>query len=347
MDHFFNLRLGTKYGVDSALFVSNLRYWTVRNFANIKHIHDGLCWSYNTLEALGEIFPYWSKKQLERVINNCVKDGLVVKGNYNATTYDRTCWYALAPKAYWFFPELVTEKNLDLLYLSISPNGEMEFPEWRNRFPQMETPIPDNIPYTKPNINNKGTSDEALLAHITENPTSGETLNDDKNSEKIFEDDDGNLTSNAVSKIQDRNLEELDWINNQALDVLEAKKGLDESESYTKSDYRKNRTLNCTDQLKLTQYDINNILSSNIFQIPEQIIHDWIANRKKKRAAVTKTAWNKINKELAKCKEQGIDPIDAFETMVASGWQSLKVEYFENKKKSQVSQWDVDSVMRA
>lgn len=98
---------------------------------------------------------------------------------------------------------------------------------------------------------------------------------------------------------------------------------------------------------KQNRYGLENIVLENFFDIPIQMIWDWIANREKKRAPVTHTAWHKVNRELGKCKELGIDPVEAFETMVASGWQSLKVEYFENHNKASSSQWDVDSVMSA
>ncbi len=111
-----------------------------------------------------------------------------------------------------------------------------------------------------------------------------------------------------------------------------------------RSDYWYNQTKNQSLSKQKSRFDLKNILNENIFQVPEQIILDWIENRKKKKAPVTQTAWNKINKELAKCKERGIDPIDAFETMVASGWQSLKSEYFDkptaSPNKSRVNNMD-------
>lgn len=84
------------------------------------------------------------------------------------------------------------------------------------------------------------------------------------------------------------------------------------------------------------QSELKAILKENVFSLPEEVIRDWIANRKKKRLPITSTAWKKINKELAKCKEHGIDPIEAFETFVANGWQSFKLEWFlKDKDKSQ------------
>lgn len=318
MNHAFNVEVATQYDVDTALFVSHLKHWTFKNLANKKHIHDGLCWSYDTLEALRDMFPYWSKKQLERVINNCVKRGLVVKGNYNAITYDRTCWYALTAQAYWFFPELTAEKYMKLLYSSISPNGEMEFAKWRNQFPQMETTIPDTDPDTDPNTNNISASSESPNIGYTES--------------------DGKEGKNAKS----------DYEVNQAKGEKNDSQVIEPEGNYTKSDYFENQTKNNTISKLSIPYGLKNLQEENIFSIPEQLIQDWITNRKKKRAPLTKTAWNKINKELAKCKEQGVEPIDAFEKMVAHGWQALDAEWFSKEKKgASSSQWDVDSVMRA
>jgi hypothetical protein len=347
MEHAFNTNIAAEYDVNIALLIQHFKHWTFNNLANKRNLHEGLCWTYNTVQAFCEIFHYWTRHQIEHLLKKAEAQELIVSGNHNQNKYDRTKWYALTPKVYHFYEELQTDAFMERLYSSISPdsemhkclnlpiseNSEMDFANFRNQFRRIPKPIPDTKPDTKPNINNKGVSDETLYAE-----------NED---EKIFGENNENVNLNVGCNTEEENIIGFEDSNNQTLGMLEAKKGLDGPDTYTKSDYQKNQTLNCTVPSKLTQYDIKNILSSNIFQIPEQIIHDWIANRKKKRAAVTQTAWNKINKELAKCKEQGIDPVEAFETMVASGWQSLKVEYFENQKKSPSSQWDVDSVMRA
>lgn len=125
MINHFNSNIAVAYSINTAIFVQQLSQWTFINLANKRHIHDGLCWSFNTLEAYEEIFPYWSKRQLETLISNAVKDGLVVKGNYNKHKYDRTCWYALTHKGLSLFPELLSEKHLQTLSESISHNCEM------------------------------------------------------------------------------------------------------------------------------------------------------------------------------------------------------------------------------
>lgn len=152
MDHFFNIQIATDFDIDTAIFIQHLKYWTFINLAKEANIKDGLCWSFDTIETFTTIFPYWSKRQIERVLNNCHKNGLISKGNYNKTSYDRTVWYALNPIVYGYYPELLSDKFLKLLHSTISPNGEMDFAEWRNGFPRSVTPIPDIKPNIIPNI---------------------------------------------------------------------------------------------------------------------------------------------------------------------------------------------------
>lgn len=292
MDHAFNTNIAAQYDVNIAILLHNFKFWTFTNLANKRNIYDGLCWSYDTLEALGDIFPYWTRRQLERVINNAVEAKLLQKGNYNQTKYDRTVWYALTPKAYAYYSELLREKYLKSLYLSISPNGEIDFAEWRNRFPKTVTPIPDTDPDTDPNIN-ISTSDEA------------------------HEDDD----LNEVKTESD----------NQALRTSDPEGSPLITGLITKSDNQNNQTKNNPSSRKITQFDLNIILKNNEFQIPTEMIQDWITNRNKKRAPVTKTAWLRITKVLSQLKQRNIDPIEAFERMVAAGWLSIEVNYFENE----------------
>lgn len=158
MEHYLNTSVADEYGVNAALFMQHLKFWTFNNLANKRNIHDGYCWTYNTLDALRKTFSYWSIKQLRTVIDHCVNSGLVIKGNYNQTPYDRTCWYALTHKSYHLYPELAKKENIDELYRSINihdpicPFGQIDSVEWTNRFGQKGQPIPDTKPDTKPKI---------------------------------------------------------------------------------------------------------------------------------------------------------------------------------------------------
>lgn len=132
--HSFNVEVAKKYSIDIAIFLESLAYWIHLNMANKRHFYDGRYWTRNTLEAFEVIFPYWSKRQLERVVKNCIEAGLLLKGNYNKHKYDQTGWYTL------------TDLGLDLYNFSnkinTSPNGEMKSTKRGNVIHQTVTTIP-------------------------------------------------------------------------------------------------------------------------------------------------------------------------------------------------------------
>jgi predicted transcriptional regulator len=79
--------------------------------------------------------------------------------------------------------------------------------------------------------------------------------------------------------------------------------------------------------------DIEKLFADNPHSLEKEVIQDWLAVRKNKRVQVTPTSWKRINKNLSIIqKETGISPKEAFEIMVASGWQSLELKYFQKDK---------------
>lgn len=152
MMHQFCPVVAKEFGVNIAIFLQNLAFWTQKNLANEKHLYDGYCWTYNTLKAFQKIFPYFSKQNLETIIKSCLREGLIIKGNYNKTKYDRTGWYALTPKAYKFFTQLNDLEYINLLgdfFKPISYFQEIDLTESRNGNIETKKPIPDNKPDNK------------------------------------------------------------------------------------------------------------------------------------------------------------------------------------------------------
>ncbi len=95
------------------------------------------------MEAFAKLFPFWSTKQVRRIIKKLEANGAIYIGNYNQRGFDRTQWYALA-------------QTVTSIYL----NGQMEVTKWANGSDQMGTPIPDSKPVNKPVINNIGIFEE-------------------------------------------------------------------------------------------------------------------------------------------------------------------------------------------
>ena len=71
--------------------------------------------------------------------------------------------------------------------------------------------------------------------------------------------------------------------------------------------------------------------ADNPHQIPDQLLVDWLALRKTKRAAVSQTVWGSLNAELTKCVELGITASDAMTEALAAGWQGFKVSWIVNR----------------
>ena len=80
---------------DIAVILFNLRFWLCKNLANEHNIHDGQVWTYNTLSAWTELFPWLSADQIRRLLKKLEQSGLLVKGNYSENKFDKTVWYSL------------------------------------------------------------------------------------------------------------------------------------------------------------------------------------------------------------------------------------------------------------
>ena len=95
MNHSFNTEVAEKYGVDEAIMLENIAFWINKNEANRKHFYDNDYWTYNSTRAFTELFPYWTERQIQRILKSLEEKNLVKTGNYNKVAYDRTKWYGL------------------------------------------------------------------------------------------------------------------------------------------------------------------------------------------------------------------------------------------------------------
>ncbi|WP_194740097.1 hypothetical protein, partial [Pasteurella multocida] len=85
--------LAKAIGLNEAIFVQQLHY-----FLNIsKHKYEERIWIYNTIDEWCEIFPFWSKKTIQRTIKRLEEMGLILSTNkLNKMKMDKTKWYSIA-----------------------------------------------------------------------------------------------------------------------------------------------------------------------------------------------------------------------------------------------------------
>lgn len=91
----FTAEWAIAFGVNGAILLSNLYFWVMKNKENNVNYYDGRFWTYNTLDAFTEQFPFWNKDQIKRILKELRNSEYVLVGCYNANKYDRTLWYSV------------------------------------------------------------------------------------------------------------------------------------------------------------------------------------------------------------------------------------------------------------
>ena len=74
------------------------------------------------------------------------------------------------------------------------------------------------------------------------------------------------------------------------------------------------------------------VLNNNDYNLPDNLINDWLLVRDKKKAAMTVTAMKGLNRELGLCVDQGLKPVDCFQRVVENSWVGLKASWFTESK---------------
>jgi len=92
--HQFSVEHAQQYGLREAVLIHNLHFWVAHNYANGTHEHDGRTWTYNTVHAFEDLFPYLTYKQIRTSLDTLVTLEVLVRGNYNKKPSDRTSWFA-------------------------------------------------------------------------------------------------------------------------------------------------------------------------------------------------------------------------------------------------------------
>lgn len=83
-----------RYGFEEAVFLDAIMFWYRSNRGDDRNFRDGRWWTYNSVKAYEEIFPWWNAGQIRRIISRCREKGALLAGDYNQDRRDRTAWYS-------------------------------------------------------------------------------------------------------------------------------------------------------------------------------------------------------------------------------------------------------------
>ena len=140
MIYSFDEEVAKEVGVNAAIILDKFTWWIRQNEANERNYHDGRYWTYNSTKALTSMFPFFSAKQIGRILKKLINDGYLMTGNYNKIAFDRTLWYTLSDKG----ERLMKYKEMDFPKMGneISQKREMRFPENGKPIPVYTNNIP-------------------------------------------------------------------------------------------------------------------------------------------------------------------------------------------------------------
>lgn len=139
----FDTDVAKKVGVIAAVLYKNIQYWCEKNRTNEQNEHDGLYWTYNSIKAYCEQFPYLTAKQIRKALNDLEEAGYLKTGNYNDDPRDRTKWYA----------DTSIINNIEVPNPSdcSCPKGQAELPSEDETVAPEGEPLPNNYQITTTN----------------------------------------------------------------------------------------------------------------------------------------------------------------------------------------------------
>ena len=161
-NHSFNPDIAVMFGVTAAIIIHYIWFWTLQNIKNRKNYYDGAWWTYDSIRAMTEHFPYFSGKMIRDAIDMLVAQNVIKKGNYNRHQYDRTSWYALTDEG-----------------MRIVQQCYMDLPSKANGSAPSGEPIPDVSTDVTADITADITTDTmyaAVLGHLNKKAGTAYTL---------------------------------------------------------------------------------------------------------------------------------------------------------------------------
>lgn len=126
MEHKFDVKFAKDYGIEESIMINNLYFWIKHNVANGVNKNDGRYWTFNSVKALSELFPYMNEKKIERVLSSLIEKGLVLKGRFSDDKMIRTNWYSFTDKGV----DILNEEKYDIKGFSDTYNSH--FPKMTN-----------------------------------------------------------------------------------------------------------------------------------------------------------------------------------------------------------------------
>jgi len=87
--------LAVKIGLYESIILQQIHYWLLNHEKQQINYFDEHYWVYNSYPEWNKQFPFLSVMTIRRAFQHLEKLGLILSGNYNKLTLDRTKWYTI------------------------------------------------------------------------------------------------------------------------------------------------------------------------------------------------------------------------------------------------------------
>lgn len=94
LNHSFSVEHAELYGIECAIIIHHFQFWIEQNQKLGKNFHDERTWCYQTQKEISAVYPYWNRDKVQAILKKLVDEGVLIKGNYNNSQFDKTQWYA-------------------------------------------------------------------------------------------------------------------------------------------------------------------------------------------------------------------------------------------------------------
>lgn len=103
--YYYSVHVAKEISLEAAVVFTHLCIYV--DYARREHAdrkyHNGVYWTYASRKSIHDKLPYISQSSIYRALCALIEHGYIIKGNYNKTGYDRTCWYTITPKGWAVF----------------------------------------------------------------------------------------------------------------------------------------------------------------------------------------------------------------------------------------------------
>lgn len=151
MFYYFDIDVATEFGMAAAVLFQNIAFWVRHNEANKRqiHYHNNKYWSYNSMNAFSELFPFLTDYAIRKALKDLEDAGLIISDDFNDKPFDRTKWYSIGPLG----EEIVKAQSVADVVKGVGArcveNQHIDSLNSTNALFEFNGPIPDNKPDNK------------------------------------------------------------------------------------------------------------------------------------------------------------------------------------------------------